>query len=388
MKSVLVLAGGLLAGCLAAVTAVSFWHGDGGMNVIPEPDPTVSKDAGIPEIAPEGPYPKAVVKETFHDFGVMEYGQKGKRTFVITNEGEAPLEMVARPEDSTCGCTIGSVSDGKLAPGESTEIELTWTIKSHSPNFSNTAKVRTNDPDYSEVDFRVIGRVDQVLNLVPGATWETGHIPTGETIGFEGSVYSRILDEFQIEEIEFANPHMSAEAIPLSESELEKLSAKCGYSLKGMMLPQTDHGPFRERMTLKTNVRDGLVLPVDIVGTLAAPIMILPTAGVRWSAENMTMDLGRFKAEEGKKGKLLLYVASMEKDFECQIETDRDELNLSIERDPNFHSDIRQKFFIHVEVIGNNLPRTSVNDTAAKVTLRTNHSKFDAITFDLSYLSL
>ena len=65
------------------------------------PGEVANRESGdIPVPPKHGPFAKAVVTgEPLFDFGVMEQGQKGEHQFVIRNEGEAPLQLVARMDD-------------------------------------------------------------------------------------------------------------------------------------------------------------------------------------------------------------------------------------------------------------------------------------------------
>ena len=87
---------------------------------------TVAGDIPVPAKTP--PHPKAVFESTEHNFGMMHQGQKGEYTFIVSNDGEAPLRMVARQEDTTCQCTVGKVGKKGIAPGESSEVTLNWEI--------------------------------------------------------------------------------------------------------------------------------------------------------------------------------------------------------------------------------------------------------------------
>src|SRR5689334_21555935 len=59
--------------------------------------PKVNKDKSAPQ-------PKAVIEETEFKFDCMEVGEERSHAFVIRNEGQAPLEVVAGP--TTCQCTV------------------------------------------------------------------------------------------------------------------------------------------------------------------------------------------------------------------------------------------------------------------------------------------
>ena len=66
------------------------------------PPPVLPAEPDAPAIAAQGPYPKAVAAETEHNFGTAMQHSKGHHEFVIRNEGEAPLELVALRKDRTC----------------------------------------------------------------------------------------------------------------------------------------------------------------------------------------------------------------------------------------------------------------------------------------------
>ncbi|RMG40198.1 MAG: DUF1573 domain-containing protein [Planctomycetota bacterium] len=193
-----------------------------------QPAPTVTRrpNYDIPVPSKTGPHPKAVVPEKVYNFGVMRQGEEGSHVFVIRNEGEAPLELVARPEDTTCQCTVGKLEDGKLMPGQSTTIELKWKIKSPNPYFEHSAIVRTNDPKNSSIVLRIRGAVGKDLLIYPLQTWECGTISEDEPTVLKGSIHSDIHDSFKITKIETSSKYVSVEYRPLTAAELEELKRK------------------------------------------------------------------------------------------------------------------------------------------------------------------
>jgi hypothetical protein len=58
------------------------------------------------------------------DYGEIEKGSDGVRTFKFTNTGDAPL--VIEDIKSTCGCTIPKKPSGPIAPGASDVIEVKY----------------------------------------------------------------------------------------------------------------------------------------------------------------------------------------------------------------------------------------------------------------------
>lgn len=65
------------------------------------------------------------------DYGTIEKGANGVRTFEFTNIGEAPL--VISNVKSTCGCTIPQWPKKPIMPGESGEIAVKYDTKRVNP---------------------------------------------------------------------------------------------------------------------------------------------------------------------------------------------------------------------------------------------------------------
>jgi len=62
-------------------------------------------------------------KETI-DYGDVEYGGDGVRTFVFTNTGNEPL--IIEKASSTCGCTVPEKPNGPIAPGKTGELKVKY----------------------------------------------------------------------------------------------------------------------------------------------------------------------------------------------------------------------------------------------------------------------
>ncbi len=122
-----------------------------------------------------------------YDFGVMEPGAKGTHHFVVKNTGDFPLSLEI--VGSTCKCTIGELAKSSIGPGEETEIELTWDVKSSDEEFGQSAILKTNDPTRGELNLKIKGRVISKMTMVP-RSFNFGEIVSGEAIQLESIVYS------------------------------------------------------------------------------------------------------------------------------------------------------------------------------------------------------
>ena len=93
-----------------------------------------------------------------YDFGMMKPGDEGEHIFRIENAGTDNLLL--RLGATTCKCTLGDLERESLAPGESTDVKLSWTVKEGGePEFQQSAQILTNDPDKVAISLEITGRI-------------------------------------------------------------------------------------------------------------------------------------------------------------------------------------------------------------------------------------
>ncbi len=98
---------------------------------------------------------KIEFKQTTIDYGIIEKGANGIRTFEFTNTGEAPL-IVSRVS-SSCGCTVPKKPEAPIMPGETGEIEVKYDTKRVMP-IRKTITVLSN-ADTPTVALKIKGEV-------------------------------------------------------------------------------------------------------------------------------------------------------------------------------------------------------------------------------------
>jgi len=72
-------------------------------------------------------YAEISFKETLIDYGTIENGDDGKKTFEFKNTGNSPL--IFSRIFSSCGCTIPKKPEKPIQPGESGTIEVEYDTK-------------------------------------------------------------------------------------------------------------------------------------------------------------------------------------------------------------------------------------------------------------------
>lgn len=196
------------------------------------------------------------------DFGVMEPGSEATHVFLVRNIGTAPLELEVA--GSTCKCTVGTLQDARVAPGEETEIELSWVARTSSEEFAQSATLKTNDPSRGELNLRIHGRVISSMAMVP-RKFSFGDTESGESIHLESVIYSFSETPIAPVEFSFSNPMLTdlatfdVEEIPVEEGgEAAFRSAAQAFKLRIEIRPGLPQGAIRENFVFGFVPRSGV----------------------------------------------------------------------------------------------------------------------------------
>ncbi len=103
------------------------------------------------------PKPRAVFKETTHDFGKIKQGDVVTHEFVFKNAGGAPL-LVEKVE-TTCGCTAALVSEKTIAPGKEGKIKTTFDTRGYSGRLSRYIYLISNDGENTRRELTLVADI-------------------------------------------------------------------------------------------------------------------------------------------------------------------------------------------------------------------------------------
>ena len=113
-----------------------------------EPLKRLNYSANIKEdftaVSAEAEKPAVKFSKVKHNFGSIEQKTVVKTTFTVTNEGNAPL--LIRKTKASCGCTATRPDKNELAPGESTEINVSFSSGNRTGKQKKSITVICNDP--------------------------------------------------------------------------------------------------------------------------------------------------------------------------------------------------------------------------------------------------
>ncbi|CAI8376345.1 MAG: Uncharacterised protein [Flavobacterium sp. SCGC AAA160-P02] len=93
------------------------------------------------------------------DYGKIPLGSDGKRVFIFTNVGMAPL-IITRVQAS-CGCTVPKKPDAPIMPGENGQIEVSYDTK-RPGGFSKAITIYSNAKTPRKI-VKIKGYVEKVV---------------------------------------------------------------------------------------------------------------------------------------------------------------------------------------------------------------------------------
>jgi hypothetical protein len=258
------------------------------------------------------PGPKVVVGKQDYDFGKMETDGAGERTFVFTNAGGQPLTLEQGKSSCgccTCVCETRLPDGGTIRPGESAAVTLRWNIKTFTGAYYQSSTILTNDPERPEVTVRVSGRITPKLRVVP---WQLifSRVAAGQEATGEVYVYGYRAEPLRITGRRLSDPSSSqyfeTSIVPLSEDQVtQEEDARSGFLLRVILKPGLPPGPFRQQLTLHTNVDSASTVDVPIQGTIASDISVV---GPGWDARAGILRFPAAAGDEGAQRRLLLVV--------------------------------------------------------------------------------
>ncbi len=112
--------------------------------------------------------PKLILQQDSFDFGDIKQGEKVSHTFVLSNGGGDAL--IISDVRASCGCTAAAPEKKELAPGESTNLLVTFNSANRKGTQHKTVRIFSNDPENPEMMLSITGNVvtgSQVSDRTP-----------------------------------------------------------------------------------------------------------------------------------------------------------------------------------------------------------------------------
>jgi len=109
--------------------------------------------------------PRLICDEPEYCFGTLSNTNDVPHTFVLANEGAAPLAIYRVQSD--CGCTRVRLEDKLIHPGEQTTVQARLILKGRSGHQHKRVTIESNDPDQPRLTLSLIGEAVAEVEVKP-----------------------------------------------------------------------------------------------------------------------------------------------------------------------------------------------------------------------------
>jgi len=255
-----------------------------------------------------------IVNGERYDFGTMDRNAHGKHAFIVRNDGDAPLTLATGKPSCLVCVKVFSVAKELLQPGEKTEVNIEWDVKTSDADFEQSGPLETNDPTRKSVHLSIRGKVLDTVRLERPDVHFHDLLQTDSASG-SVNIYAFRDADLKVEKHEFSNPalepYFSISLAPLSDDDLAREpSAKGGLKVQVEVKPGLPYGDFNESINITTNHSPD-PLTLRIIGNIASDIFLMGQNVVR---DKLLVGLGAIPQKEGKKHTIFLIVKGPHRD--------------------------------------------------------------------------
>ena len=151
--------------------------------------------------------PKLVLQQTSYDFGDIKQGEKVSHDFVLSNSGGDLLTI--SNVTASCGCTAAAPEKNELAPGESTNLTVSFNSSGRRGKQNKTVRIFSNDPQNPEMVLSITGVVvlpgegtgNAPLIYFPETQHDFGKVNEGEKVNYTFRFVNKGETALQIKDI-------------------------------------------------------------------------------------------------------------------------------------------------------------------------------------------
>jgi Protein of unknown function (DUF1573)/Flagellar-associated PapD-like len=216
--------------------------------------------------------PKAEVAGKVYDFGSVLNAVPVAHVFKIHNAGTGTL--VIGGVQTSCGCTAAKPTKSQLAPGEDSDVAVTFDTRFDKGPATRTITVYTNDPTAKSIVLTIKGDVTVQVEAAPAQVAfgdvkhgidQTRQVLLNDLVA--GTDPAKAQREFEVKSITNASPNIKVAAAPRTDG-------KAGAALTVTLLPTMPIGAFDDTIKVTTSRA-----PVDITvfGNVQGDITVKPT---------------------------------------------------------------------------------------------------------------
>ena len=230
--------------------------------------------ATAPSVKTKG-QPKIQLGTTAWDFGEVWSGMPVETKVPIKNVGDAPLEITRTK--ASCGCTLHTLEKKLLAPGESTDLTITYDSKKHAVNVKQRVFILSNDPKSPQAEVTVTGKVQQVFEFQPTnqAALSWGQVLAEDHSSRELIIRNHYASTEKGQKIKLSLPENAK--YKYFDVKLEEIAPGEEYKLIATTKPPLPKGVANETIQLQTDLDWFKQLTIGLNAIIAPKVTVQPS---------------------------------------------------------------------------------------------------------------
>jgi hypothetical protein len=218
--------------------------------------------------------PVIISMPTSLDMGTMEQHQIKKDFLILRNGGDAPLTI--SKIETTCGCTAAELEKNELAPGEATQVNISFDSKKFEGKLVKFIKVFSNDPMNPVLDIALNVTIHVPIVITPAhRSCGFGSITPGEK-----PVQRINLHSMDVTNLDVTASEYNRDIFEITINE-DYGSTDSDVELQFGITDNPPKGTFREIARFSTNVPEQPTFDIELSGTVVDLVVIRPDR-VNW----------------------------------------------------------------------------------------------------------
>ncbi len=193
------------------------------------------------------------------DFGELPQERIEKVTCTVRNAGSDVL--LIRDITSTCGCTVASIPDSSLAPGESVPLAITFSTRHFSGEVTKLVTLVTNDPGSPKAVITLNAFVRAIVAVDPDEL-DFGMVARGATPSQTITLRSAAADAVEL--VEFVVPEQTFKTEVSKETTPDSTFTRVKVSIR----PDAPVGTFASTARLRTSVKGLPPISISLTGQI------------------------------------------------------------------------------------------------------------------------
>lgn len=190
-----------------------------------------------------------------------------KAKIKLTNVGTE--ELIIQNVKPSCGCTTAPLDKDKLAPGDTSTLEVSMKISKGGRTMKNI-RISSNDPDKPQENIRIQANVIELLSFVPSKYLRFKDLEVGKESTTQLSIMNKDNTPVKITQENVSPENM---IVVFKDSNGNKMSGEASIApgekidVIATVTPQSD-GYFRATVDLKTDHPDHKTLRINGYGNI------------------------------------------------------------------------------------------------------------------------